>query len=225
MNLFLSWSGERSKSAAYAFRDFFRLFFQPFRPAIYISSITEKGVEWYEELEKALKKADFGLFLLTRENCADVSPWMMYEAGVLSETAGKNHVMTFLLNANSENIPGPLRRIQSAAFDRNDVVSLAVRMYELYQSGQSPLLLDIGNQEADGTWRSADARRMADALYDHLEKKLTDAVQMRITDNPLEEERLRTGKLLRMVEENQTLLKEILSNQASLVVQAEKTAP
>lgn len=207
INIFISWSGARSQYAAKAFCKFFKLFFRDFRAEVYLSTGTEKGVEWYIKMEEAMKTADFGFLLLTRENCEDVSPWMMYEAGVLSETTGKDRVMTFLLNTSSDNIPGPLRRIQSTAFDSEEITSLVVRMYRLHKEKYH--LPDEGRYDSDEMLRT-----YARAFYVELERELQTAAAMKIPDHPAEQERERTEKLLRLAEENQKLLKAILANQA-----------
>lgn len=206
IHIFISWSGVRSKLAAEAFHDFFELFFRDFRPRIYLSSGTEKGIEWYENMVGALKTADFGFLLLTEENCAEVSPWMMYEAGVLSETAGKSHVMTFLLNTSSDNIPGPLRRIQSTAFDRKEITSLVVRMYRLYKEKYH--LPSEGKYDSDEVLRA-----YAEAFYVELERILKTAATMKVPDSPTEQARKREERLLQLAEENQNILRIILANQ------------
>ena len=145
MNIFLSWSGVRSKCAAQAFSGFFSQFFFWDTPVIYLSTSTEKGVYWDEELEKALDKANFGVLFLTRENCGSPSPWMMYEAGALSRTAGpknmekakRRYVMTFLLDGRASDIPSPVSRMQSTVFDKTDIIEMALRMYSLYEKKPS----------------------------------------------------------------------------------------
>ena len=205
MNIFLSWSGARSKCAAQAFSGFFSQFFFWDTPVIYLSTSTEKGVYWDEKLEKALDEADFGVLFLTRENCGNPSPWMMYEAGVLSRTAGpkgidsakRRYVMTFLLDGSASDIPSPVSRMQSAVFDKSDIIEMAYRMYILYEK-KSGMPEDR-------------IKEYAAFCYDNqrLEEKLNNAVEM----DSKSEYQAPWEPTQRLAEENQTLLRRISRGQ------------
>jgi hypothetical protein len=60
MNLFLSWSGERSHALAKAIREFLPNVLEGLK--VFISSEgIHSGVEWFGHLRKALDDTDFGI--------------------------------------------------------------------------------------------------------------------------------------------------------------------
>ncbi|MBQ6207416.1 MAG: hypothetical protein IJK52_10080 [Oscillospiraceae bacterium] len=89
---------------------------------IYLSSSMNKGVPWLAVLDENLKKANFAILCVTRENRA--APWLMYEAGVLSQTAGINHVAPFLLDISASELQSPVTRSQLTVFEREDLETL-----------------------------------------------------------------------------------------------------
>lgn len=120
MNIFLSWSGERSLLVAKAFKEWLPVLFDGLD--IYLSSSMNKGVPWLAVLDENLKKANFAILCVTRENRA--APWLMYEAGVLSQTAGINHVAPFLLDISASELQSPVTRSQLTVFEREDLETL-----------------------------------------------------------------------------------------------------
>ena len=121
MNIFLSWSGKRSHLAAKTFEEWLPVLFNG-GLNIYLSSSMNKGVPWAVALDEALEKADFAILCVTRENRA--APWLMYEAGVLSQTAGVKNVAPFLLNMGASELQSPVTRSQLTVFEREDLERL-----------------------------------------------------------------------------------------------------
>ena len=82
MKIFLSWSGETSKSIAEKFNDWLPNVLQYVVP--YFSKHDIKlGDRWGENLEKSLGEHDFGLVFVTQTNVN--APWINFEAGALSK--------------------------------------------------------------------------------------------------------------------------------------------
>ena len=127
MNIFLSWSGERSHLVAKAFKKCLPLIFNGLD--IYLSSSMNKGVPWAAALDEALEKADFAILCVTRENRS--APWMMYEAGVLSQTAGVKNVAPFLLNMGASELQSPVTRSQLTIFEQEDLEKLVLTINQL----------------------------------------------------------------------------------------------
>lgn len=82
MKIFLSWSGETSKSLAEKFNEWLPNVLQYVVP--YFSKHDIKlGDRWAGNLEKSLDEHDFGLIFVTQSNVN--APWINFEAGALSK--------------------------------------------------------------------------------------------------------------------------------------------
>ena len=93
-NVFISWSGERSRQAAEVLREWLGTVLQNTRP--WMSTEIEKGSRSFEEIARALDGMKLGIICLTPENLT--SEWLHYEAGALSKTPdAKTRVCTYLL--------------------------------------------------------------------------------------------------------------------------------
>ena len=133
MNIFLSWSGKRSLLVAQAFEEYLNMLFNGAH--IYLSSSMNKGVPWLAVLDENLKKADFAILCVTRENRA--APWLMYEAGVLSQTAGAKNVAPFLLDIDASELQSPVTRSQITVFEREDLEKLVLTINRLIPKNDS----------------------------------------------------------------------------------------
>ncbi|HEV3375834.1 MAG TPA: TIR domain-containing protein, partial [Thermoleophilaceae bacterium] len=122
--LFVCWSGDRSRAAAGVLTE--RL------PAIVpgltcvMSTQIDSGSLWSAELQRRLDSADAGLVCLTRE--AVGSPWLHYEAGMLSTAVGRERgeprLFTYLLDLEQQELSSPLSAYQSAAATRDGTAQL-----------------------------------------------------------------------------------------------------
>jgi hypothetical protein len=82
VRVFISWSGEPSRSVARALQDWLRLMLQSIHVWMSDDDI-EAGTRWSLELAKALDEIDFGIICVTRANRR--SPWLLFEAGALAK--------------------------------------------------------------------------------------------------------------------------------------------
>ena len=118
MNVFISWSGERSRLVAEVLRNWISHFFDTIQ--FYVSSIDmEKGTRWIEELSSELDSTNYGIICVTNDNFE--APWLMYEAGALSKAVGESFVVPFLFDVSVEDIQGPLRMFQSVLYEKDDI--------------------------------------------------------------------------------------------------------
>lgn len=118
-NVFISWSGRRSKAAAEALRKWLPLVVQSAKPWMSDADI-EKGSRGLEEIGKALEGIKVGVICLTPKNLAE--PWILYEAGALSKTLdAKTRVCTYLLGGlRKRDVSPPLGLFQATEADSND---------------------------------------------------------------------------------------------------------
>lgn len=83
MDIFLSWSGIKSKKIAKAFKEWLPTILQALKP-FYSSEDIAKGKRWSPELAKKLNDNNYGIIIMTDENTQ--APWILFEAGALSKT-------------------------------------------------------------------------------------------------------------------------------------------
>jgi uncharacterized coiled-coil protein SlyX len=105
MQVFISWSGERSKLLAEVLEKWLRVVLQNVRPWMSKHSI-ERGKLWVRELTVALEAIDVGIICITREN--KEKPWILFEAGALAKK-GESRVTPYLLDEGPEDLPAPLQ--------------------------------------------------------------------------------------------------------------------
>ncbi len=106
-NIFLSWSGTRSRWIAEFFFEELPLTIQACKPWISQRSI-EKGARSLPEIGKALEGVKFGITFLTPENLSE--PWILYEAGALDTKA---RLFTYLVvGLEPEDVKPPLGSLQ-----------------------------------------------------------------------------------------------------------------
>jgi hypothetical protein len=98
-NVFISWSGPRSKSAAEAIKQWLPLVVPTASPWMSATNI-DKGTRWREEVAAALDNMKAGIICLTPENLT--AEWLLFEAGALSKTRDpRTRVWTYLLRCGS----------------------------------------------------------------------------------------------------------------------------
>src|SRR5688500_8346811 len=100
MNVFISWSGEKSKIMAKALSEFLPSVIQSLD--VFFSQSIDKGSRGSDEISKALEETDFGIFCLTPDNLEN--NWIHYEAGAISKSKNVSRVWTLLLSLNHSDI-------------------------------------------------------------------------------------------------------------------------
>ena len=146
MDIFISWSGERSKSLAEALRDWLPKVIQNLNPWISVSDI-EKGARWLKDISEKLETTNFGIFCLTPENIEE--PWVLFEAGALSKALGSSLVCPILHDFEPSALSGPLSQFQATKLQKEDMFKLLQSINKcLGENALSESLL----QEAFGVW-------------------------------------------------------------------------
>jgi hypothetical protein len=126
--VFVSWSGDRSRLIAEAVASWITAVL-PDGPEPFISTRLVKGIRWSEEIGKKLSIADFGIVCLTPENL--VSPWLLFEAGALSNAVGNVRVCPLLFGVNTSDVDGPLSQFQATTYEKHDLFMLLKTLNEL----------------------------------------------------------------------------------------------
>jgi predicted nucleotide-binding protein len=146
MNVFLSWSGNRSKKAAVALRDWLPNALQAVQPWL-SSKDAAVGKRWASSLAKALEEARIGIVCLTKENTE--AKWLQFEAGALSRLSDDVLLCLYTLDPEVTDIDGPLSQFQIVPADRDGTFGL---LKALNESNQGPKLPDKQLEKSFDIW-------------------------------------------------------------------------
>jgi len=118
-NVFISWSGERSRWVAEALRKWLPIVLQKAKPWMSSTNI-DKGSRTLNEISTRLNGMKIGIVCLTPENLE--APWILYEAGALSKEIGeKSRLCTYLLGGlEFQDVKAPLGMFQATKPDKQD---------------------------------------------------------------------------------------------------------
>ncbi|MFD7415750.1 TIR domain-containing protein [Kitasatospora purpeofusca] len=113
MKLFLSWSGQRARMTAEALRSWLPDVLQHVDPWLSSQDIAAGG-RATQEIATKLSEANFGIICTTPEN--QLSPWLNYEAGAVSNQVGGS-VVPFLVGMRVAELTSPLSQFQAVLGD------------------------------------------------------------------------------------------------------------
>jgi hypothetical protein len=117
MDIFLSWSGDRSKHIAEILKKRLPYFIQAVKPYMSSSDI-DKGTRWSTDIASKLAQCAMGIICLTPENIE--APWILFEAGALSKTLDTAHVCPLLFEIEPSDLKGPLVQFQLTKLLKDD---------------------------------------------------------------------------------------------------------
>lgn len=146
MNIFISWSGERSKLIANALKSWLEKFFQTIEIFMSESDI-EPGTRWAFRLNDELQISNYGIICLTPEN--QNSQWILFEAGALSNQV-KNRVTPLLFQLKEGEVKGPLSQFQYLKADEDGFRKLA---NSINKNLEKPLSSDKINEYFQAWWK------------------------------------------------------------------------
>ncbi|WP_039046562.1 TIR domain-containing protein [Plesiomonas shigelloides] len=105
MNVFLSWSGDRSKAVAELLDSWLQCVIQAVDPWMSSKDI-DRGTLWFSEINDQLQNTSIGIICLTQEN--KNKPWILFESGALAKGLSNSRVCTFLIDLEPTDIGTPL---------------------------------------------------------------------------------------------------------------------
>jgi len=124
MNLFISWSGDKSREVATALRDWIPNVIQSVVPWMSETDINA-GARWNKEIQEKLEGTRFGIICLTKEN--QTAPWILFETGALAKTISDTFVCPYLIGLSpSEIIQGPLTQFQAKCADEKGTLDIVL---------------------------------------------------------------------------------------------------
>lgn len=180
MDVFLSWSGEKSRKAAESFRSWLPNVIQALNPYFTPKDI-DKGQRWAQDLSSKLDASQFGLILLTKENLN--APWILFEAGALSKNLGVSSICPILLDLKPTDLSGPLAQFQASKFEKDEIYKV---MVSINSSLGSAALADRTLESVFNKWWPDLERDISKVLTEEVGEK----VEVR-TERELIEEALR----------------------------------
>jgi TIR domain len=121
MDVFISWSGERSRAAAEALRGWLPKIINAIKPWLSSADI-DKGARWSTDVASRLEAAKAGIICLTPSNLH--SDWILFEAGALSKTLQNTYVCPFLIGLDPSDVKPPLAQFQATRAEKKDVLML-----------------------------------------------------------------------------------------------------
>jgi len=121
VEIFLSWSGRKSKAVAEALRTWLPKVNPAFKPWLSTADI-DKGARWASDVAERLETARAGIICLTPSNLH--ADWLLWEAGALSKTIKNTHVCTLLIGLEPSDVKPPLSQFQATRMTKDDLLAL-----------------------------------------------------------------------------------------------------
>tara|TARA_B100000745_G_scaffold172750_2_gene113219 strand:- start:689 stop:1606 length:918 start_codon:yes stop_codon:yes gene_type:complete len=121
LELFISWSGEKSRKIAEAIREWIPCVIQAVKPYFTPEDIN-KGQRWGAEISGKLEASKVGIIVLTPSNLE--APWLMFEAGALSKSVETSRVCPLLFGVTPAEVKGPLVQFQCSIFNETEALKL-----------------------------------------------------------------------------------------------------
>jgi hypothetical protein len=118
VKVFISWSGDKSRDVAIAFRDWLPLVLHSVRPFVSSKDILA-GARWQAEVATELEETEFGLICVTRQNVS--APWLNFEAGALAKAVDSSRVVPLAVDLSPAEVPNPLGQFQASTLNKADV--------------------------------------------------------------------------------------------------------
>jgi len=146
MDVFISWSGERSRAVAEALRNWLPKIINAIKPWLSSEDI-DKGARWSSDVASRLEKAKAGIICLTPNNLH--SDWILFEAGALSKTLQNTFVCPLLIGLEPSDIKPPLAQFQATRAKKDDLLKLLKTLNTALGEGALP---DSHIEEAFEVW-------------------------------------------------------------------------
>lgn len=127
MKVFVSWSGEKSRDVAHAFRSWLPSVLHAVDPFVSSRDI-RAGTRWQSEIAAELDDTDFGLICVTRENQEE--EWLNFEAGALAKSVASSRVVPLAIDLSPADIANPLGQFQAMRLTQEDITDVLVSMNE-----------------------------------------------------------------------------------------------
>lgn len=127
MQVFISWSGEKSKEIAGQVKEFLEIITPDISVFFSTEDIRSGGI-WFEEIRKQLENVNYGIIVLTDEN--KEAPWLLFEAGALFKGVSMNSIIPLAVDIDPSEIHGPLGAFQAMKIDEKNMFKISKEIKE-----------------------------------------------------------------------------------------------
>jgi hypothetical protein len=151
VKVFISWSGEPSRSIATALTEWLGNVVQHVDPWMSDEKIGS-GARWNDAIAQALGETNFGVVCVTRTN--QHAPWLIFEAGTLAKSVDLARVVPLCIDLSFSEVTGPLSAFQGRPLDRDGVSRL---VYDISAASEKPMTKEQMATVFDVWWPSLEA--------------------------------------------------------------------
>lgn len=130
MNIFLSWSGERSRAVSDLLDEWLQCVIQAVEPWMSSKDI-DRGTLWFSEISDQLQSTSIGIICLTKDNIE--KPWILFEAGALAKGLKNTRVCTFLIDLEPNDVGTPLSQFNHTMPDKAGLWALVTTLNNALQ--------------------------------------------------------------------------------------------
>jgi hypothetical protein len=169
----------------------------------WISTQTDKGARWRQEVGDHLEEARVGIVCLTPENLD--APWIHFEAGALSKTKDAR-LCTFLLGMQPTDVKEPLAQFQATKADEDDIRTL---------------IKDINRYIGEDGGRALpekDVDEIFDLHWPRLKEKLRAISAQQVSEAPVREDREKLDEILEILRGQEQRMQQLEFYQSGLFV-------
>jgi TIR domain len=147
MKVFISWSGDRSRAAGLALRQWLPRVFQNID--IWMSTDIPAGAMWLNSIMEELKGASFGIVCITPENRE--RSWIQFEAGAIAKAIeNTNYVCPYLISLRGVDLQhNPLSNFQYKESNEKGTKEL---VESINQAIEKPLEASLLKETFDMWW-------------------------------------------------------------------------
>lgn len=123
MDVFISWSGEKSGMVAKVIEKYLPALINDAAPWLSSKDISV-GARWSKEIASKLESAQIGITCLTSENQHE--PWILFEAGAVAKLTDVGRAMVLRIDLSTTEVTGPLSQFQSVGLDEEGIFRLVL---------------------------------------------------------------------------------------------------
>lgn len=145
MRVFISWSGDKSRHAAIALREWLPAVINTVEPFVSSKDIYA-GSRWQAEIAAQLDATSFGIVCVTAANQG--APWLNFEAGALAKSVASSRVVPLALDLKPSDIKVPLGQFHAQPATKEGIVEIL----ESLNSCCDPALDDALLKRATEKW-------------------------------------------------------------------------
>jgi hypothetical protein len=127
MQLFVSWSGQKSKEIAGVLENWLPRVIQNL--TVFVSTGLPRGALWGPNLAQELERSSAGLLCLVPDSVD--SPWLLFEAGALGMGVKGRPVYSVLFGVDEKDAPDPLRLFQLSPFCKTEFLKVMRELNKL----------------------------------------------------------------------------------------------